>query len=82
VDEATFRSVQGIRAARSSQDGGVRRYLLAGLVVCGAMMWPTIFVNGLVIVFLGPDWILEELQPQAAPTTPPTSGAQPSLPVC
>ncbi|WP_407691292.1 hypothetical protein [Saccharopolyspora mangrovi] len=36
VDEATFRSVQGIRTARRSGDGGARTYLLARLVVCGA----------------------------------------------
>ncbi|MEV0055940.1 recombinase family protein [Saccharopolyspora shandongensis] len=36
VDEATFRSVQGIRAARKSQDGDTRAYLLAGLIMCGA----------------------------------------------
>ncbi|WP_369333631.1 recombinase family protein [Saccharopolyspora antimicrobica] len=35
VDEATFIAVQGIRAARTAKDGQRRRYVLAGLVVCG-----------------------------------------------
>ncbi len=35
VDDETFVAVQGLRAAKPSKDGEVRRYLLAGLVVCG-----------------------------------------------
>ncbi|MER7078939.1 recombinase zinc beta ribbon domain-containing protein [Saccharopolyspora kobensis] len=35
VDEATFQAVQGMRAARKSQDGDTRTYLLAGLIMCG-----------------------------------------------
>lgn len=140
VDKATIRSVQGILAARKAQDGGTQRYLLAGLVVCGACdrrfdsHWAhhrtgyrcrhgrtsaraeapglkSVFVreehlldglrsrlpeltgggdedladylraNGLVIVYLGPDWILEQLQPEAAPTALPPSGTQLAFPV-
>ncbi len=36
VDEATFRSVQGIRAGRKAQDGGPERIFSRGLRVCGA----------------------------------------------
>ncbi|GAB3678026.1 recombinase family protein [Saccharopolyspora tripterygii] len=138
VDEATFRSVQGIRAARKSRDGGTRTYLLAGLVVCGACdrrfdsHWvhhrpgyrcrhgrtsaraetpglKSVYVreghlldglrsrlpeladdeevadylraNGLVIVYLGSDWVLEELQLESAPTAVPSSETQLALPV-
>ncbi|WP_408005439.1 zinc ribbon domain-containing protein [Saccharopolyspora kobensis] len=35
VDEATFISVQGTRAARPTADGQAREYVLAGTVVCG-----------------------------------------------
>lgn len=35
VDDATFLAVQRIRADRPTKDGEVRRYVLAGLVVCG-----------------------------------------------
>lgn len=35
VDEATFRSIQGMRAARKTQEGDTRIYRLAGLIVCG-----------------------------------------------
>ncbi|WP_329791893.1 recombinase family protein [Lentzea sp. DG1S-22] len=35
VDDETFVSVQGLRAAKPAKDGEVRRYLLAGLVACG-----------------------------------------------
>ncbi|WP_394619081.1 recombinase family protein [Lentzea sp. JNUCC 0626] len=35
VDDETFVAVQRIRAPRQAKDGGVRRYALAGLVVCG-----------------------------------------------
>ncbi len=35
VDDETFVAVQGLRAAKPAKDGEVRRYLLAGLVVCG-----------------------------------------------
>jgi len=35
VNDVTFAAVQGMRAARSTRDGGTRTYLLAGLVVCG-----------------------------------------------
>lgn len=35
VDEATFISVQRVRAARPTKDGEARVYALAGLVVCG-----------------------------------------------
>ncbi|MEV0082888.1 recombinase family protein [Saccharopolyspora sp. NPDC050642] len=35
VDEATFRSIQGMRAARKSKEGDTRVYRLAGLIVCG-----------------------------------------------
>lgn len=35
VDDATFRAVQGMRAARKTQEGDTRTYTLAGLVVCG-----------------------------------------------
>ncbi len=38
-------------------------------------------VNGLVIVYLRPDWILEQLQPEAAPTALPTNGTQLAFPV-
>ncbi len=38
--------------------------------------------NGLVIVYLGPDWILEQRQPDAAPTALSSRGNQLSLPVC
>lgn len=34
VDEATFVAIQGMRAARSTQQGETRVYLLAGLVEC------------------------------------------------
>ncbi|WP_439098546.1 recombinase family protein [Amycolatopsis vastitatis] len=34
VDEATFLAVQGMRAARPTQDGGTRTYILTGLVQC------------------------------------------------
>ncbi|MDT8912913.1 recombinase family protein [Amycolatopsis sp. PS_44_ISF1] len=34
VDEATFLAIQGLRAARPTQDGGKRTYVLAGLVGC------------------------------------------------
>lgn len=34
VDEATFTAIQGIRAARPTQDGGTRKYILTGLVQC------------------------------------------------
>jgi site-specific DNA recombinase len=35
VSEADFVAVQLIRAARVNDDGGVRRYLFTGLIVCG-----------------------------------------------
>ncbi|SFR29094.1 Recombinase zinc beta ribbon domain-containing protein [Lentzea waywayandensis] len=35
VDDETFVAVQGLRVAQPAKDGEVRRYLLAGLVVCG-----------------------------------------------
>ncbi|WP_428834309.1 recombinase family protein [Lentzea roselyniae] len=35
VDDETFVAVQGMRVAKPAKDGEVRRYLLAGLVVCG-----------------------------------------------
>ncbi|GAB3681673.1 hypothetical protein GCM10027597_27620 [Saccharopolyspora tripterygii] len=35
VDEATFIAVQRVRAARPTQTGDTREYVLAGLVVCG-----------------------------------------------
>ncbi|NGY65335.1 recombinase family protein [Lentzea sp. NEAU-D13] len=35
VDDETFVAVQGMRVAKRAKDGEVRRYLLAGLVVCG-----------------------------------------------
>ncbi|NGY65355.1 recombinase family protein [Lentzea sp. NEAU-D13] len=35
VDDETFVAVQGMRVAKLAKDGEVRRYLLAGLVVCG-----------------------------------------------
>jgi hypothetical protein len=35
VDDETFVAVQGLRVAKPAKDGEVRRYLLAGLVVCG-----------------------------------------------
>lgn len=35
VDDATFLAVQRMRAARSTKDGGSRRYVLAGLLACG-----------------------------------------------
>ncbi|MEV0053526.1 recombinase zinc beta ribbon domain-containing protein [Saccharopolyspora shandongensis] len=35
VNDATFLAVWGKRAARKTQDGGTRTYVLAGLVVCG-----------------------------------------------
>lgn len=35
VDDATFVAVQRMRAARGTKDGQTRRYVLAGLVVCG-----------------------------------------------
>ncbi len=35
VEETVFRAVQGMRVARRTRDGGTRRYVLAGLVVCG-----------------------------------------------
>lgn len=38
--------------------------------------------NRLVIVYLGPDWEIEELPPEAVATIPPPSGTQLSLPVC
>ncbi|MDX3192306.1 recombinase family protein [Streptomyces sp. MN03-5084-2B] len=34
VDEVTFVAVQGMRAARATQHGGTRTYVLAGLVQC------------------------------------------------
>ncbi|MEV6823496.1 hypothetical protein [Amycolatopsis sp. NPDC051102] len=34
MDEATFLAVQGMRAARPTQHGGTRTYVLAGLVQC------------------------------------------------
>jgi DNA invertase Pin-like site-specific DNA recombinase len=34
VDEATFLTIQGMRAARPTQDGGTRKYILTGLVQC------------------------------------------------
>jgi DNA invertase Pin-like site-specific DNA recombinase len=34
VDDATFAAVQGMRAARRTEDGHVRSYVLAGLVLC------------------------------------------------
>jgi DNA invertase Pin-like site-specific DNA recombinase len=34
VDEATFVAIQGMRAVRPTQDGGTRKYILAGLVRC------------------------------------------------
>ncbi|MEB3371328.1 hypothetical protein [Saccharopolyspora mangrovi] len=37
--------------------------------------------NGLVIVYLGPDWILEQLQLVAAPAALPPSGTQLAFPV-
>ncbi|MEB3372417.1 recombinase family protein [Saccharopolyspora mangrovi] len=134
VDEEMFRSVQGIRAARRSQDGGTRTYLFAGLVVCGACdrrfdsHWAhnragyrcrhgrtsaraeapglkSVYVreehlleglrsrlagltgggdedvvdylraNGLVIVYLGPDWENEELPSEAALAAPQASAS-------
>ncbi|MGP4017480.1 recombinase family protein [Saccharopolyspora sp. 5N708] len=141
VDEATFRSVQGIRAARKSQDGDVRTYRLAGLIVCGACdrrfdlhrvhnrpgyrcrhgrtsarteapvlkstyvreehllaglrarladvtgdddtdLADYLHTNGLVIVYLGPDWAIEEIPPEAPATTPRIGRTQLALPVC
>lgn len=38
--------------------------------------------NGLVIVYLGPDWILEELQPDAIATALLPTGSQPAFPAC
>ncbi|MET9632699.1 recombinase zinc beta ribbon domain-containing protein [Lentzea sp. NPDC006480] len=35
VDDETFVAVQGMRVAKLAKDGEARRYLLAGLVVCG-----------------------------------------------
>ncbi|NGY65322.1 recombinase family protein [Lentzea sp. NEAU-D13] len=35
VDDERFVAVQGMRVAKPAKDGEVRRYLLAGLVVCG-----------------------------------------------
>jgi hypothetical protein len=35
VDDSVFIAVQRIRAARATKDGRIRRYALAGLVVCG-----------------------------------------------
>ena len=35
VDDETFVAVQGLRVAKPAKSGAVRRYLLAGLVVCG-----------------------------------------------
>lgn len=35
VDDETFVAVQGMRVPKPAEDGEVRRYLLAGLVVCG-----------------------------------------------
>ncbi len=37
--------------------------------------------NGLVIVYLGPDWILEQRQPEAASAVLPPSGTQRAFPV-
>ncbi|MFI5590001.1 hypothetical protein ACIA5G_33480 [Amycolatopsis sp. NPDC051758] len=34
MDEATFLAIQGIRAARPTQHGDIRTYVLAGLVQC------------------------------------------------
>jgi hypothetical protein len=34
VDDATFAAVQGMRVARRTEDGCLRRYVLAGLVLC------------------------------------------------
>lgn len=34
VDDETFVAVQGLRVAKPAKDGAVRRYRLAGLVVC------------------------------------------------
>jgi DNA invertase Pin-like site-specific DNA recombinase len=48
VDEATFIAVQGMCAARPTQCGGTRRYVLAGLVqcqLCGRRLDPH-WVNG------------------------------------
>jgi hypothetical protein len=36
VDDVTYAAVQGLRAARRTQDGTTRKYVLAGLVTCGA----------------------------------------------
>jgi hypothetical protein len=36
VDDATYAAVQGLRAARHTEDGTIRKYVLAGLVTCGA----------------------------------------------
>jgi hypothetical protein len=40
VDAETFVAVQGLRVTKPAKDGEVRLYLLAGLVVCGAV-WPS-----------------------------------------
>lgn len=37
--------------------------------------------NGLVIVYLGPEWILEQRQPVAAPTALPPGGTQLAFPM-
>ncbi|WP_281290223.1 recombinase family protein [Saccharopolyspora dendranthemae] len=38
--------------------------------------------NGLVIVYLGPDWMLERIEPEAVTTALPPSGTQLAFPVC
>lgn len=35
IDDVTFAAVQGLRATRQTQDGAIRTYVLAGLVMCG-----------------------------------------------
>jgi len=35
VSEADFVAAQQVRAERKNDDGGVRRYVLAGLILCG-----------------------------------------------
>lgn len=42
---------------------------------------PDLRASGLVIVYLGPDWMLEELRPEAASAALPPSETQLAFPV-